>query len=642
MVRRSTAAGITVLALVMASTGAAASAAAAARPLAKQADNAPQTLGSATFYGTSAPVAVAAAAAARRASAASPGSSRSGTARPFAHHVSKPRAGAGTLTLQPPSPRGIPVVNSPGNATGFNGLSHLDQRLAGTGNYTNTQPSLEPPDQGLCVGNGFVIEPINIAFAVYNASGKALTGVTALNQFFNRSPSEDRTTTPITLGDFLSDPKCYYDPVGKRFIQSILEVDAPGNFNAQPPFNRTHVLLAVSQTADPTKAWNLFSFDTSDDGLNGTPAHTGCPCLPDQPLLGANRDGVFIDVNEFQDNPSFFFNGAQIFALGRASLETSTTSVGFVHLNTGPVGTGDPNLPFWGSIQPSTSLDPGRGTELLMTGGPEDQFQNNAPLDNRIAVWSLTGTKTLDNKKIKVDLRHVVLASETYGLPINTGATQKFGPTPLRDLLNAPPINANEAFETINANDSRMNQVVDVGGVLYGGVNTTVTSATGPNRVGIAFFAVGAKGTPGAVFANILSQGYVAVDNENVLFPSIAVNEHGVGAMAFTLSGPDFFPSAAYVRFGFGRPLGPIHISGAGVLPEDGFSGYASVVGFPTGGVARWGDYSAAVAADGAIWMANEFIPGTPRAVLANWGTFLTSRPSLLILALELGRGGGA
>ena len=42
--------------------------------------------------------------------------------------------------------------------------------------------------------------------------------------------------------------------------------------------------------------------------------------------------------------------------------------------------------------------------------------------------------------------------------------------------------------------------------------------------------------------------------------------------MAFTLSGPDFFPSAAYVRFAAGRAVGPIHISGPGVLPEDGFT----------------------------------------------------------------------
>ena len=129
------------------------------------------------------------------------------------------------------------------------------------------------------------------------------------------------------------------------------------------------------------------------------------------------------------------------------------------------------------------------------------------------------------------------------------------------------------------------------------------------------------------MFAHILHQGFVAVNGENVLFPSIAVNERGIGAMAFTLSGPDFFPSAAYVRFGFGRPIGPIRIAGAGAGPEDGFTGYKAF-GSPTPGVARWGDYSAAVAADGAIWMGNEFIPGTPRTVNANWGTFITQLPS--------------
>ncbi len=74
--------------------------------------------------------------------------------------------------------------------------------------------------------------------------------------------------------------------------------------------------------------------------------------------------------------------------------------------------------------------------------------------------------------------------------------------------------------------------------------------------------------------------------------------------------------------------VGPIHISGPGVLPEDGFTGYKTVFGSPTPGVARWGDYSAAVFADGAVWMGNEFIPGTPRTVNANWGTFLSRLPA--------------
>ena len=590
--------------------GPAAGASAAAAKTAGGVDHPTQTTGSASLYGTSAPL--------PPSTAASPHASPAKDSG-VAHMLSRdPRMNRAAQPLRPPSPPGTPVVSNPGAATGFNGLTHADQRNAGTGQYVNTQFSLEPPDQGLCVGHGFVIEPINLAFAVYNERGTRLTAVTALNQFYNRSPAINRTTG--VTGDFLSDPKCYWDPVGQRFIQTILEVDAPGVFNGVAAVNGTHVLIAVSRTSNPTGKWNLYSLDTTDNGANGTPAHAGCPCLPDQPLLGANRDGVFIDTNEFQNNTSFFFNGAQIYGLGRAALESGASSVVFDHLDVGTVPTGDANLPRWGSIQPSESVNPPGGTELLMTGGPEDIFQNNAPLDNRIAAWSLAGTRSLGSSHPSLRLSHQVLTSETYGLPINTGATQKPGPTPLGTSLGEP-------LETINANDSRMNQVVNLNGVLFGGVNTTVVSRTGPPRVGIAFFAVGAVGTPGGIFAQILRQGYVAVNGENVLFPSIAVNRAGVGAMAFTLSGPDFFPSAAYVRFALGRAVGPIHITGPGALPEDGFSGYAAE-GSPTPGVARWGDYSAAVFADGAIWMGNEFIPNAPRTLLANWGTFLSRLPA--------------
>ena len=90
---------------------------------------------------------------------------------------------------------------------GFNAINHRDQRRAGTGPYTNTQFSLEPPDQGLCAGNGFVLEPVNDALRVFNTSGTPLAPTTALNQFFNQKPAFNRTTH--VFGDFLSDPKCY-------------------------------------------------------------------------------------------------------------------------------------------------------------------------------------------------------------------------------------------------------------------------------------------------------------------------------------------------------------------------------------------------------------------------------------------------
>ena len=49
----------------------------------------------------------------------------------------------------------------------FDGLDHFDQRTANGGN----QFSVEPPDQGLCVGNGFVMETVNDVIRVFDTAG---------------------------------------------------------------------------------------------------------------------------------------------------------------------------------------------------------------------------------------------------------------------------------------------------------------------------------------------------------------------------------------------------------------------------------------------------------------------------------------
>src|SRR5689334_25212570 len=140
-------------------------------------DHPTQTTGSASLYGTSAPLPPGAAASLHASAAKDSG---------VAHMLSRDPRMNRAQPVQPPSPPGTPVVNNAGGAAGFNGITHADQRNAGTGQYVNTQFSLEPPDQGLCVGHGFVVEPVNDAFAVYNEGGTRLTAVTALNQFYNR------------------------------------------------------------------------------------------------------------------------------------------------------------------------------------------------------------------------------------------------------------------------------------------------------------------------------------------------------------------------------------------------------------------------------------------------------------------------
>jgi len=162
-----------------------------------------------------------------------------------------------------------------------------------------------------------------------------------------------------------------------------------------------------------------------------------------------------------------------------------------------------------------------------------------------------------------------------------------------------------------------MNQVVYADGLLWSGLNTIIQKPGQDPRTGIAYFGVAPFWSHGKLDAKLVKSGYVAVEGNNVLFPSIGVNAHGEGVMGFTLSGPDHFPSSAYLPISRSQ-VGDIHIAKAGAAPEDGFICVAPDL------LCRWGDYSAAVAApDGSIWMATEYIPDTPRTVLANWGTFV-------------------
>jgi hypothetical protein len=527
------------------------------------------------------------------------------------------------------------VVPADPGFSGFPGLTHFDQRFAGTGAFTNTQFSLEPPDQGLCVGRGFVMEIINNALAVYDSSGNVLSGPTANSQFFQVQPEIIRSNPPV-FGQFISDPRCYFDPGTRRWFITELELDTDPLTGAFT--NHSSVLIAVSKTSSPVGAYYLYSFDVTD-GDGTQPGHPGCPCFGDQPLLGANSNGIYITTNEFPiSGPGF--NGAQLYALSKAALVAGALPT-VVHINVAAISTPPPdqaNGALWYSVQPATSPragdneDENSGTEYFLSAlqfGP-------TPYDNRVAVWALTNTRSLSQSSPSVQLLHTVISTESYGMAPGTfSAPQKSGPTPLRDALGDV-----DPLEQLAGNDDRMNQVVFAAGDLWAGVNTSVAGGDSSTRLGIAWFDVTPSLHEGNLSARIHNQGYVSVGGENVIFPSIGVNQNGQAAMAFTLVSRHRYPTAAYSPIA--NSAGNVRVAGAGVGPDDGFTGYASEVG-PPGVVARWGDYSAAVAdSDGNIWIAAEYIGqsctfaqfatdttcGGTRSLLANWGTFIGKVPS--------------
>jgi hypothetical protein len=514
-----------------------------------------------------------------------------------------------------------PAGNAIGSGTflGFKGLDQLLQAIAPTGVANGDNGQLEPPDQGLAVGNGFVLEPVNNAIGIYDTSGNFF-GFEAMSAFFGVGPTFTVQNGQVAppFGPFLSDPRAYYDSVNGHFFVTELEIGidpTTGNFGST-----SEILIAVSQTNDPFGTWSVFSLDVSTDG---DARFGGCPtgCFGDQPLIGADANGFYVATNAFGLPPDGF-RGAQLYAMSLATLEAggggSISAVHFGNLNVAP---GTPAR----SIQPAT-VPPG-GTFESAQGGTEyfvSALDPTHTLDNRVSVWALTNTGSLSGTP-SVRLNNVIVNTEVYGFPPSTD--QKPGSTPYADFLASVGLKVHE--ELIAANDDRMQQVVFSAGNLWTTVPTRIKpGGQGPIRAGAAWFAI-APSVSNGLSASVVNQGYVSIQSpkqNSVLFPAVAVNAAGKGAIVFTVAGEDYYPSAAYALVDAVNGAGQIVISDPGFGPDDGFTGY-----YPFGRVGRWGDYSAAVSDEGGnIWMATEainppLIALPPGVLAANWGTFIAA-----------------
>lgn len=493
---------------------------------------------------------------------------------------------------QIPNPSSTKVTRADSSYDGFAGLNIIDQLLADGGN----QFWIEPPDQALAVGNGYVLEAVNTTMVIYDKSGKIVGGPTALNPFF----TGDHQVTSDTYGAFLSDPSAYYDPAAGRWFMSILEADVDPLTGALDP-SHTAVLIAVSKTSNPTGAWWIYEVDTTDIGL------------PDYPMIGTDANGLYISVNSFTF-PDFEFKGAYVYAVQKSALINPGTPPNIVLPNIVQIGSllGDSGV----GLQPAT-IPPGGA--FCASGGGTEYFMStldlDSTLDNQILVWALSNTSSLNNPVPNLTLARRVVNTQDYGFPLP--ADQRRGPTPLGDALGEP-------LEKISSNDDSMHQVVYADGKLWGAAHTIMKSSMHKNRTGIAYFIVEPSLKGGKLKAEIVNQGYVSVEDNSCLMPSMGVNKKGEGVMTFTVVGRDFHPTIAYARIDAKHGADKVQVVASGGVPLDGFSGYEA---FGGAGVARWGDYSACAVDDatGEVWFAGEITtPVDPIYVwYANWQTHI-------------------
>lgn len=566
-----------------------------------------------------------------------------------------------------------PVVQSsgvdgatPGLQFSVNGLNFRQQRLANGGN----QFSVEPPDQALCVGNGYVLESVNDVLRVFNTTGAALSPVVDLNTFYNYPAAINRTRTPLAFGPSLTDPICYFDKDVQRWFHVVLTLDRVGTTSALS--GKNHLDIAVSTTSSPLDPWKIYTLPVQDDGTDGTPDH-GCsadqnmqgqpighgPCIGDYPHIGADKYGIYLTTNEY----SFFgpeYKSSVVYALSKRALANLVAHPSVTEFQTTVEKLGQPGFTVWPATSPTGDFATGNGgTEFFLSSNAAEEATGvpGGGDSNTIVVWALTNTASLDSSNVNLNFSNQLVYSEIYGIPPRSN--QKPGDFPLGQCLNdnsslfgpglgcwalfvntKPPTQTESALDS---NDTRMQQVTYAGGLLYGALDTVV-KVNGVEKAGIAYFIVKpvviGNGQHVGPQTDIVKQGYLAVSGNNVTYPAIAVLPNGKGIMGFTLVGDNYYPSAAYTTIDALSGTGSIHVAGMGLGPQDGFTGYGPLL---ASGRARprWGDYGAAVADGDKIYFANEYIGqtctlaqylsgtigscGGTRASFGNWYTRISS-----------------
>jgi hypothetical protein len=573
-----------------------------------------------------------------------------------------PHNDAATAAVTPPivscEPLGPGCDNinfSSGGSTGVKGLNAVDSASLST-NVLGFD--IEPADQGLCAGNGYVVEANNIGeILVFNPALHRASAVIPLD-----------TVMGLTSKGWSSggDISCVYDHdngghwIFTQIVSASSEADEGpfgGCFAAVA--NTCYEGIAVTNGSDPFGPYSVYFLNA-----NYNPGEPGYPyLLNDFAKIATTRDAFLIFYDEFPLNgsvPGFgggSFNGAQEFAIDKYALEMGLPVIG---------DHGEPNPAFnvaienmgllptpngtcfsddqyhlagitcWFAAVPAHPPDPTQydnshgGSGFLL--GTLDFYELG---DNRIAVFDWTQLESLNSRNCSA-CSHIQFGGQLFsGVSFYYGpgflAEQKSGPIPLGDECGAahlskgspPPDKCPESG--IATNGDFMTQVSQAQGQIWGGTTTAITQtysskAASEVHQGAVYWVVGTHTFDRFGYFTLTSQGYVSPKHGELEFPSMAAEGlsfqdggNGGAIMTFTLSSDGanaVYPSTAYGRLtstSNGLLKSTVNIVDLGQSPQDGFTEYS---GYPGSTRPRWGDYSNAIylPGSGKIYFSTNYI----------------------------------
>lgn len=178
---------------------------------------------------------------------------------------------------------------------------------------------VEPPDMALAVSPRWVMQGVNLDFAVYDRNGVLQPGWPKSTGAFFHVPTPACNPNP-----FMSDPRAFYIIRDRRFVVAALQLDGPAIGSNCASLSK--YWIAVSATNDPNGVWHIYAFDM----------RAGTPNLADFTQIGYDRNGIYFSGNMFDDTLTVY-RYVEIFGASKADMESgmAATAHGFFHLRAG-------------------------------------------------------------------------------------------------------------------------------------------------------------------------------------------------------------------------------------------------------------------------------------------------------------------
>lgn len=408
-----------------------------------------------------------------------------------------------------------------------------------------------PPDTHGAVGPDHVMTVLNTQVRIQDRAGTILSTV-----------AHDLFWLPVGFVNAF-DPKVLYDHAAGRWIFTAM---------ANSRSASSTILMAVSQTSDPTGVWNFFAVDADPADNNWA----------DYPSLGFNKDWIVVSVNMFGISPQtngpvnlFVFNKADLYAggVGQFTLLQETSGNSFTMV---PAITHDDNLGIEYLIE----------TDSLIT----QYFFGSV---NRLRVSTITGPVGAER------------------LTVGTAFASSAQPWGTSDLFGTFLPQLNSPFG-IDGGDARIQNLVYRNGSLWC-THTAFLPAAAPDHTAVQWWQIATNGVVRQLGRVEDTAGLVSFS-----YPSIAVNRFEDVLIGFSRFSASQYASAGYAFRGSGDPLNTLqddYTLKAGEAPYfKTFGGFAN----------RWGDYSSTMVDplnDTDMWTIQEYA-STPLGGFSRWGTW--------------------